>query len=115
MTLHYHQTTVTPKELSDIRILTLYTLKTLNERGELTEYEQELLERGDLTLKWIGNVKHELWTTWKDLPDGDHLKEVYRDTTWTWDDTDIYLNREPTNDQPGAKDVPEVSLLEDQT
>ena len=115
MTLHYHQTTITPTELGNIRNVTLYMLRTLNEKGELTDYEQELLTKGDLTLKWVGNVKHELWTMWKDLPDGDHLKEVYRDTTWTWDDTDLYVDREPQTDLPGADDVPEVSLLEEPT
>lgn len=108
--MHYHQTTITPRELGYIRNLTLTTLKTLRDKDDLTDWEHQLVTQGEETLRWVGNVKHELWTKWKELPDGDHLKETYRDLTWTWDDSDLYQGDQPEDPED---DVPEVSLLND--
>ena len=39
--------------------------------------------------KWIAYVRDELWSEWKNLNDGSHLKEAYRDEVWSWNDEDL--------------------------
>lgn len=39
--------------------------------------------------KWVSYVRSEFWWEWKNLNDGDHLKEAYRDEVWTWNDEDL--------------------------
>ena len=42
-----------------------------------------------VAMRVVGRLDHDLYERWKGLPDGDHLKEAYRDEVWTLDDTDL--------------------------
>ena len=115
MTLHYHQTTITPRELGYIHNLVSNVLMTIGTKDitTLSEWEHQLLKETDLVRQWTGHVKHELFDQWEQLPEGDHLKESYRDEVWTWDDQDISQVRR--NDNPQDHKVIEESLLMDGT
>lgn len=111
MTLHYHQTTVTPREVGYIHNVLSEVLRTLRDKDQttMTHWELQLVRETDDLSRWLGNVRHELWTEWKSLPDGDHLKESYRNETWTWDDTDLC----PPSVSPGDEPQVDMCLLED--
>ena len=90
MSLHYHDTQITPQELDHIRNVCQDVRKRLINKTDRTDWEEQLLTSSNCSLIWVGHVKSSLWRTWKSLPDGDMTKESYRDHTWTWDDSDIY-------------------------
>jgi hypothetical protein len=108
VTLHYHQTTITPRELGYLHNVVSHVVLEFKDKdySELSESEYRLTREVENLQQWISNVRHELWNEWKNLPDGDHLKEVYRDETWTWDDQDLYPPERP-------RTVSETSLLGD--
>ena len=55
----------------------------------LTSNEQTLLQECEQLESWTSYVSQSLYQTRRDLPEGDHLKNSYRDQVWTWDDQDI--------------------------
>lgn len=115
MTLHYHQTTITPRELGYIHNLLSEIRRTLGTKDQstLSYWEDQLVKESELLSQWTGNVKHELYKKWVDLPEGDHLKESYRNDVWTWDDQDISsLHLKDSDELP---EILEYSLLEDQS
>ena len=113
MTLHYHQTTITPRELGYIHNLLTEVRRTLGNKDQstLTFWEGQLVKESELLSRWTGHVKHELYEKWINLPEGDHLKHSYRDEVWTWDDQDI--SRPHLKDSDELPGVLEYSLLED--
>lgn len=74
MSLQYHQTLITPFEVA-----ALHNLIASAEEGP---------DR-DTAYKWLAYARSGLFEAWQALPDGHHLKEAYRDQTWTWDDQDL--------------------------
>jgi len=74
MSLHYHQTTITPYEVA-----ALHRVIAAAPDGEAKQ----------TAYRWLCHARSGLFSAWQQLPDGDHLKEAYRDDTWTWDDQDI--------------------------
>ncbi len=39
--------------------------------------------------RWLAYVRDELYSTWRELNNGSHLKEAYRSDVWCWNDEDI--------------------------
>lgn len=39
--------------------------------------------------KWLAYVRSELYSTWRELNNGCHLKEAYRDDVYAWNDEDL--------------------------
>lgn len=39
--------------------------------------------------KWLCYVRTQMWNHWKHMPNGDHLKEAYRNDVWAWNDEDL--------------------------
>ena len=78
MSLHYLPTTVTPFEVA-----ALHAVIAAAKEGDdkKTAY------------RWLCQVRSALFAKWQQLPDGDHMKEAYREAVWTWDDQDIAAPR----------------------
>lgn len=74
MTVHYHQTLITPAEAG-----ALHRLVAQASEGR----DRELIYR------WLCHVRSGLFAEWQTLPDGHHLKEAYREDVWQWDDQDL--------------------------
>ena len=74
MNLQYHQATITPFEVA-----ALHNLIAKADEGQDKE----------IACKWLNYVRSGLYAEWQALPNGNHLKEVYRDMTWQWDDQDL--------------------------
>jgi hypothetical protein len=60
---------------------------TSQDGSDYDKYAAELVRRV------CGGLDSAIYNVWNDLPNGNHLKEAYRDRIWTVDDTDLeYLN-----------------------
>ena len=97
MTLHYHQTRVTPAEHTalSVAIQTMHhqvagrRAQTLEDRTELSHADHYLLQSCETALLWLAQVSEELYEEWEALPEGSHLREAYADQVWTWSDRDL--------------------------
>jgi hypothetical protein len=88
MSLHYYQTVITPYEVG-----CLHDLITNSE----PDPDQEAAYR------WLCQLRSGLFDEWQSLPDGNHLKEAYRDEAWKWDDRD--LSGAPDNRRITLEDI----------
>ena len=74
MSLHYHQTLITPFEVG-----ALHNLIARAEDGPDKE----------VAYRWLCQARSGLFAEWQALPDGHHLKDAYRDEVWQWDDQNL--------------------------
>ena len=81
MTLHV-TTSLSLEEVDAIRWAAKQAYAT---RGN-SDYEVYVAE---LVRRVSGGLDSSIYNVWLALPDGDHLKEAYRDKVWTVDDTDL--------------------------
>ena len=65
----------------------LYTTLTPAEFAELQELANKSGKR--LAKRWVAAQAEAFYQEWEALPDGSHLKGIYRDEVWTWSDRDL--------------------------
>ena len=72
-----------------------YNTVTITPEDEqaLSNVIADALEAGhpnaDVAYKWIAYVREVLYSNWKGLADGSHLRAAYSDSVWGWNDSDI--------------------------
>lgn len=54
-----------------------------------TDEDQVLSKEEEVAYRVLAGLRRGLYAEWLKLPEGDHLKEAYRDLVWTLDDTDL--------------------------
>ena len=110
--MHYLPTQITPEEATDIQQVAQALLRQLEAKPteELTYHEELLLAQAKRALRWSAYVRHQLYDAWAQLPDGDHLKDVYRDEVWTWNDEDIAAPRLDEDNRPTLADIDTSAL-----
>ena len=110
MTLHNHDTQVTPHEVACLHNVLSYARKAVQAKrdaGEtLTDWDWLVEQHTETATRWLASVKETLYADWLELPEGSHLKHAYRDEVWTWSDRDLAEPREP-HDGPTAEEVGE--------
>lgn len=104
--LKFHQVTITPEDHKHLHNVLSYVRGTLGrkkqeslDKGEdspLSYWEEQVLKQSEDLEKWKDYVSQSLYQCWRDLPDGDHLKNSYSESVWTWDDQDLH-NIPPEN------------------
>ena len=102
--LEYHQVTVTPDVVHCLHNVLAVHRGRLQDQPDTPERwvaEQE----AERLYRWLAYVRQSLHRTWQALPDGDHLKDAYREDVWAWNDEDLAA-RPASADLPGADDVP---------
>ena len=96
--LRFHEVVITPEDHRCLSSVVNSVLSELRKKHQdslfsksepLTPNEQTLLQECEQLESWTSYVSQSLYQTWRDLPEGDHLKNSYRDQVWTWDDQDI--------------------------
>lgn len=51
--------------------------------------DTDTAEQARTCWRWLSQVKHQRWEAWKALPDGDPMKEAYREEAGEWSDEDL--------------------------
>lgn len=86
--LEFHSVTLTPDTVRCLHNVLGRYQADLRDKPEgegkwVAEQEAERLYR------WLAYARQSLFRAWQELPDGDHLKEAYRNEAWTWTDEDL--------------------------
>ena len=86
--LEFHSVTLTPDVVGCLHNVLARHRASLQDQPEgegkwVAEQEATRLYR------WLTYTRQSLYRCWQELPEGDHLKEAYRDEAWAWDDTDL--------------------------
>ena len=101
MTLHNHNTQVTPHEVACLHNALSYTRKAVQAKrdaGEtLTDWDWLVEQHTETATRWLASVKETLYAEWVNLPEGSHLKDAYSSEVWTWSDRDLAA-RQPDED-----------------
>lgn len=86
--LEFHSVTLTPDVVHCLHnVLARYRADLQDQPDTPGRLVQE--QEAERLYRWLAYTRQSLYRCWQELPNGDHLKEAYRDEVWTWDDQDL--------------------------
>ena len=86
--LEFHSVTLTPDVVHCLHNVLARYRANLQDQPE-SEGKWVAEQEATRLYRWLTYTRQSLFRTWQELPDGDHLKEAYRDEVWSWDDQDL--------------------------